>query len=60
MLRADIHHPPWPLQRAHAVIAANTMTHPCGIHLDAQPTLLHYAERQDVVFWPLRPVAARE
>jgi uncharacterized protein YqjF (DUF2071 family) len=49
--RLDIHHPPWPLQRADATILANTML---GVHglakLDSTP-LLHFAKRQDMVAW---------
>jgi hypothetical protein len=56
VLRAEIHHPPWPLQPARAEIDLNTMP-PEGIELpDAEP-LLHFSARQDVVIWPLRPVA---
>src|SRR4051794_39109604 len=53
LLRGDIHHPPWPLQPASAEIERNTMTSPYGIGLPGEPALLHYAERQDVVFWAL-------
>ena len=52
--RAEIHHPPWPLQRAEAVIDLNTMP-PGGITLPEVPPLLHFAARQDVVIWPLEP-----
>jgi uncharacterized protein YqjF (DUF2071 family) len=52
VLRADIHHPPWPLQPADADIDVNTMTAEIAIELDDEP-LLHYAHRQDVVFWTL-------
>ena len=50
--RAEIHHPPWPLQHAHAGIETNTMAAEVGLMLDGEP-LLHYARRQDVVFWRL-------
>jgi uncharacterized protein len=53
-LRADIQHPPWPLQPAAASIPTNTMTDPWRIELPAQPPLLHYARLQQVVIWPLR------
>jgi uncharacterized protein len=53
--RADIHHPPWPLQPAHAELAENTMTAPLGIALPDQTPLLHYSARQDVLIWPLLP-----
>jgi uncharacterized protein len=51
--RADIHHPPWPLQPGEGEIERNTMPPP-GIPLDGDP-LLHFAARQDVVIWPLAP-----
>jgi uncharacterized protein YqjF (DUF2071 family) len=56
--RGEIHHPPWPLQAADAEIELNTMGHQIALGLEGTP-LLHYAERQDVVFWQLeraRPV----
>jgi uncharacterized protein YqjF (DUF2071 family) len=51
--RAEIHHPPWPLQPAEADIATNTMAAEIGLVLNGDP-LLHYARRQDVVFWRLQ------
>lgn len=48
--RADIHHPPWPLQEAEAKIETNTMAEPLGIRLTEEP-LLHFARRQDVLIW---------
>jgi uncharacterized protein len=50
--RAEIHHPPWPLQPAAAEIEINTMGAEVGLDLAGEP-LLHYARRQDVVFWGL-------
>jgi uncharacterized protein len=55
--RAEIHHPPWPLQTATANLVENTMADPQGIELPAREPLLHYAHRQDVVIWPLCPVS---
>jgi uncharacterized protein len=55
LLRADIHHPPWPLQPAEAVVDGNTMTAPYGIELPDRQPLLHVAQRQDVVIWPPAP-----
>ena len=49
--RAEIHHPPWRIREAEAEIALNTMP-PDGLELHGEP-LLHLAERQDVVIWPL-------
>lgn len=48
--RLEIHHPPWPLQRATAEIAVNRMTAPLGLGLQGAP-LLHFSKRQDVVCW---------
>jgi uncharacterized protein YqjF (DUF2071 family) len=50
--RGDIHHPPWSLQAAEAHIERNTMAAGLPVAL-ADPPLLHFARRQDVVFWPL-------
>ena len=47
--RAEIHHAPWPLQRAEAELRQNTMS---PVELDGEP-LLHYSARQDVVIWAL-------
>jgi uncharacterized protein len=49
-LRAEIHHPPWPLQAAEADIELNTMA-PSGLKLPKAPALLHFAARQDVLIW---------
>jgi uncharacterized protein YqjF (DUF2071 family) len=53
VLRADIHHPPWPLQTAEAHFERNTMAQPYGLELGDPPALLHLARRQDVLIWPL-------
>jgi uncharacterized protein YqjF (DUF2071 family) len=55
LFRAEIHHRPWPLQRAEGSIDLNTMP-PDDISLDGDP-LLHYSGRQDVVIWPPEEVA---
>jgi uncharacterized protein YqjF (DUF2071 family) len=56
--RAEIHHGPWQIGPAEAAIEENTMA-PEGLEPQGEP-LLHLAERQDVVIWPLEPVAARK
>jgi uncharacterized protein YqjF (DUF2071 family) len=55
LLRAEIHHPPWPLQPASAEIELNTMAAPLGIELEGEP-LVHFSARQDTVIWNERPV----
>jgi uncharacterized protein YqjF (DUF2071 family) len=49
--RADIHHLPWPLQRAEATLEVNTVTNAFGITLPDVPPLLHYAERLPMLAW---------
>ncbi len=49
--RLNIHHPPWPLQRAQATIAANTMLSVHGLTPLDEPPLLHFSRRQDMVAW---------
>ncbi len=51
--RGEIHHRPWPLQSAVASVRENTLGDLIGIDLDERPALVHYAERLDVVAWPL-------
>jgi uncharacterized protein YqjF (DUF2071 family) len=55
LCRAEIHHGPWPLQPADAEIELNTMP-PDWLRLDDEP-LFQYSGRQDVLIWPLEPVA---
>src|SRR3954468_8503069 len=55
----DIHHRPWTLQDTVLELRENTMTAPHGIALDDAP-LVQFAGRQDVVFWPLRPLDVDE
>jgi uncharacterized protein YqjF (DUF2071 family) len=52
--RAEIHHPPWPLQDARAEVDVNTMP-PDGLEVEGEPHVL-YSGVQDVVIWPLVPV----
>lgn len=56
LMRGEIHHAPWRLQRAEAVLAANSMTSPLGIELPGTQPLLHFAAVQEVRIWPLRRV----
>jgi uncharacterized protein YqjF (DUF2071 family) len=54
LARAEVHHPPWPLQAAELELADNTMA-PAPLSLEGKP-LCHFSRRQDAVIWPLRPV----
>jgi uncharacterized protein YqjF (DUF2071 family) len=58
--RLEIHHPPWPLQRANASIVENTMASAAGLLLPASPPHALFAKRLDVVAWlPERLVPAQ-
>jgi uncharacterized protein YqjF (DUF2071 family) len=56
----DVHHVPWPLQRARLELRTCTMTAPWGIALDGPPAHVHFASRVDVVVWPARRVGGLE
>ena len=51
--RAEIHHVLWDMQPAEAEIELTSIS---PLRLDGDP-LCHFSRRQDVVIWPLRPVA---
>lgn len=51
---AEIRHPRWSLQDAHAGFRVNTMTQSLGVTLPAIAPALQFARRQDVRVWPLR------
>ena len=52
--RADVHHVPWPLQKAEATIEVNTMADSLDIPLEGEP-LLHYAAGVDTIVWQPKP-----
>ena len=49
--RTEVHHWPWPLQRAEAMIGVNTISAAGGLAVNGPPALLHFARRIDVVVW---------
>jgi uncharacterized protein YqjF (DUF2071 family) len=51
VLRADIHHLPWPLQPAEAEIEINTMALAGGVVLPQVQPRLHFAKCLDVLVW---------
>ncbi len=57
--RGDIHHHPWPLQRAEVEIEALAMTGQIGVELPNADPILHFSRRLDVLAWPPRRLAAR-
>jgi uncharacterized protein len=55
LTRTDVHHAPWPLQRAQATIHANSMTAPYDLAMSPAPAHLLFARRLDVVVWSPTP-----
>ncbi len=51
--RGEIHHEPWPLQPAEAVIETCTVSEAWGIPLVGAPETLHFVRQLDVVGWLL-------
>ena len=54
--RGEIHHIPWPLQRATATIDHNTIATAAQISLPSGPPLCHYAQELVVLVWPLERI----
>ncbi|MEZ6143376.1 MAG: DUF2071 domain-containing protein [Zavarzinella sp.] len=52
LLRADVHHVPWPLQQATGELEATKLVAPHGFSLNGPP-LLHFSTGVDVVIWPM-------
>ena len=51
LYRTEVHHHPWPLQRAAADFDANTLSAAGGLPVSGPPAHLHFARRIDVVVW---------
>lgn len=56
LYRGEIHHEPWPLQRAELDLEINTMARGIGLELRDPPALLHFARRLEVVAWLIEEV----
>lgn len=52
VVRAEIHHQPWPLQPVDATITTNTMANAAGVTLPPAPPRLAFSSSIDVVVWP--------
>jgi len=59
LVRREIDHIAWPLQRAEAVIETNTMLDQVGLAVPDAPPLLHFSRRLDVRVWPANRVVIR-
>lgn len=51
IFRADVQHPPWPLQPAAAEILENAMLAQIGLPPPVEPPLCHFARRLEVRAW---------
>jgi hypothetical protein len=61
VVRANVHHVPWPLEEAEADIERNDLADGFGIDLPAIEPVLHYSRRLAVYLWPaevVRPAMA--
>ena len=56
LLKADIEHPPWPLQRARATRLEETLTRAAGLPSMKGEPLTHFASRVDVMVARVEPV----
>lgn len=52
LYRCEVHHLPWPLQKAKAKIHTNELADPFDIPLPDTTPLLHFASRLNVIVWP--------
>lgn len=50
----EIHHEPWPLQKARAEINSNTLATPFQINLNEVEPVLHFSKGIDTVFWNIK------
>jgi uncharacterized protein YqjF (DUF2071 family) len=51
LYRTEVHHLPWPLQKAEVEIISNNMLSPFNLQLPDVPPLFHFSSRVDVVIW---------
>lgn len=49
--RGEIHHQPWPLQRAEVEVQVNRTTEQIGVTLPETEPLLHFSKRLEVLAW---------
>lgn len=56
LFRCEVHHQPWPLQRAEAELDLGSLLSVHGIDVADQSPLLHYSRGVETVVWPLERV----
>ena len=58
LVRANVHHIPWPLENAEAQIEENDLARAIGVELPNEEPVLHYARRLAVYVWPAEVIAS--
>lgn len=56
LFRGEIHHPPWPLQKADVDIIENTLFTPFQLDMEGEKPLSHYSKGVDTVFWNIKKI----
>jgi uncharacterized protein len=51
LYRTEVHHQPWPLQRAGVEIRANSLADPLGLALPLKPDLCHFSRCNKLLTW---------
>jgi uncharacterized protein len=59
LLRGQVHHAPYPLQRARLLHQENTLIAEVGISSSGPPPLVHYASGVDVEVFKLKPIGTK-
>lgn len=49
--RTEVHHQPWPLQRAQVDMRTNSIAEPLGLVLPGQPELCHFSRSVKMLAW---------
>jgi uncharacterized protein YqjF (DUF2071 family) len=57
LFRAEVHHVPWPLQRAEGEVHAEELLKPHGLPAGPGSPILHFSRGVDAVVWPLERVS---
>jgi hypothetical protein len=56
LLRGEIHHRRWPLQKVHVSVPFNSLGTPFGLDLSRTPDSVHYCAGIEAIAWPFEHV----
>ena len=59
LLRGQVHHTPYPLQRARLIHHESTLVHEAGVPVSGTPPLVHYSSGVDVEIFRLKPAGTK-